>query len=91
MGKTFSIKDSRKRKIFQNENFRCSISGPLRLALLDIKGVIPIRAKKNMKFRRLYSQKVDKSNGVLCDQIIRVSVFYAQKDYPRQNAKSKMS
>lgn len=45
-------------------------------------GYFIIRAKKNMKFRRLYSQKVDKSSGVLCDQIIRVSGFYAQKDYP---------
>jgi len=45
-------------------------------------GYFIIRAKKNMKFRRLYSQKVDKSSDVLCDQVIRVSGFYAQKDYP---------
>lgn len=45
-------------------------------------GYFIIRAKKNMRFRRLYSQKVDKSSGVLCDQVIRVSGFYAQEDYP---------
>jgi hypothetical protein len=45
-------------------------------------GYFIIRAKKNMKFRRLYSQKVDKSSGVLCDQVIRLSGFYAHKDYP---------
>lgn len=45
-------------------------------------GYFIIRAKKNMKFRRLYSQKVDKSSGVHCDQVIQVSGFYAQKDYP---------
>jgi hypothetical protein len=45
-------------------------------------GYFIIRAKKNMKFRRLYSQKIDKSSGVRCDQIIRLSGFYTQKDYP---------
>lgn len=47
-------------------------------------GYFIIRAKKNMKFRRLYSQKVEKSSGVLSDQVIRVSGFYAQKDYPEE-------
>jgi len=45
-------------------------------------GYFIIRAKRNMKFRRLYSRKVDKSSGVLCDHVIRVTGFYAQKDYP---------
>jgi len=45
-------------------------------------GYFIIRAKKNMKFRRLYSQKIDKSSGLRCDQIIRLSGFYTQKDYP---------
>jgi hypothetical protein len=45
-------------------------------------GYFIIRAKKNMKFRRLYSQKIDRSSGLRCDQIIRLSGFYTQKDYP---------
>jgi len=45
-------------------------------------GYFIIRSKKNMKFQRFYSQKVDKSSGVRCDQIIRLTGFYAQKDYP---------
>jgi len=41
-----------------------------------------IRAKENFRFRRLYSQKVDKSAGVHADQIVVVENFYAKKDYP---------
>ncbi len=41
-----------------------------------------IRAKRNFRFRRLYSQKVDKAKGVQADQIIELYGFYARKDYP---------
>lgn len=40
------------------------------------------RAKSNFKFKRLYSNRVDKSTGVQCDQIIVLTGFYANKDYP---------
>lgn len=40
------------------------------------------RAKSNFDFKRLYSQPVDKTTGVLCDQIIAINGFYAKKDYP---------
>ena len=40
-----------------------------------------IRKKTNTVFRRIYSNKVDKSTGVRCDQIIVLSGFYAKKDY----------
>jgi transposase len=40
-----------------------------------------IRAKDNFRFRRLYSQPVDKSNGLQCDQVITTKNFYARKDY----------
>lgn len=40
------------------------------------------RAKSNFDFKRLYSQPVDKTTGVLCDQIIALNGFYAKKDYP---------
>jgi hypothetical protein len=39
-------------------------------------------AKSNFKFRRLYSNKVDKTTGVRCDQVIMLKGFYAKKDYP---------
>ena len=35
-----------------------------------------------MKFRRIYSNKVDKSTGLRCDQQIRFTGFYPKKDYP---------
>lgn len=40
------------------------------------------RAKSNFKFKRIYSNRVDKSTGVQCDQIIVLTGFYAKKDYP---------
>lgn len=40
------------------------------------------RAKSNFKFKRLYSNRVDKSTGVQCDQIIVLTGFYPKKDYP---------
>ena len=40
------------------------------------------RAKSNFKFKRLYSNRVDKSTGVQCDQVIVLTGFYAKKDYP---------
>jgi len=41
-----------------------------------------IRAKKNFKYRRLYSHKCDKDKGVICDQTIVLTGFYSAKDYP---------
>jgi hypothetical protein len=41
-----------------------------------------VRAKKNLKFRRVYSNKVDKSTGVKCDQIGLFTGYYQAKDYP---------
>ena len=40
------------------------------------------RAKKNTKFRRLYSQPVDRSTGLICDQTIMLATYQSQKDYP---------
>jgi hypothetical protein len=42
------------------------------------------RAKTNMAFKRLYSYPVDKSTGLKCDQVIRLTGYYAQKDYPEK-------
>lgn len=40
------------------------------------------RAKVNLDFRRLYSMPVDKSNGILCDQVVKLKNFYPLKYYP---------
>ena len=42
------------------------------------------RAKKNFVFNRLYSLDVDKSTGVLSDQIISLRGFYSRKRYPEK-------
>lgn len=41
-----------------------------------------VRAKSNLKFERMYSNKVDKKKGVQCDQIGRLTGFYVSKEYP---------
>ncbi|MCP4704684.1 MAG: IS4 family transposase [candidate division Zixibacteria bacterium] len=43
-----------------------------------------IRAKSNFNYKRLYSQTVDKSTGLRCDQIIKVAGYYKSKDYPEK-------
>ena len=42
------------------------------------------RAKSNFNFRRIYSNKVCKENGVLVDQIGRLTGFYVSKNYPEK-------
>lgn len=42
------------------------------------------RAKNNFQFNRIYSAKVDKSMGVMCDQIIHLKGFYPSKEYPEK-------
>jgi len=41
-----------------------------------------IRAKKNTKLQRLYSNPVDKSTNVRCDQVVRLMGYHAKKHYP---------
>jgi IS4 transposase len=43
-----------------------------------------IRAKGNLQFQRLYSNKVNKKNGVLLDQIGILTGFYVSKKYPEK-------
>ena len=43
-----------------------------------------IRAKSNMQYRRLYSQPVDKSTGLKCDQTIFLTGVNSSKDYPEK-------
>lgn len=39
-----------------------------------------IRGKTNLKFNRMYSQKVDKTGGVKYDQIGKLTGFYVSQD-----------
>ena len=41
-----------------------------------------IRAKANLKFRRLYSHPVDKNTGLRCDQTVVLTGFYSAQYYP---------
>jgi hypothetical protein len=41
-----------------------------------------IRAKSNLQFQRVYSHQVDKSQGLICDQLIFLKGFYPLKNYP---------
>ncbi len=43
-----------------------------------------IRAKGNLQFRRMYSNKVNKDNGVLLDQKGKLTGFYVSKKYPEK-------
>lgn len=40
-----------------------------------------IRAKKNFAYERTYSAKIDRSTGLRCDQVIRLTGHYSQKHY----------
>ena len=42
-----------------------------------------IRAKKNLKVKRIRSMPVDKSTGIQCDQLVNLVGFYSAKDYPQ--------
>jgi hypothetical protein len=43
-----------------------------------------IRAKANLKYRRLYSRPVDKTTGLRCDQTIMLTVYRSALDYPEK-------
>jgi hypothetical protein len=43
-----------------------------------------IRAKSNLKCRRVYSHPVDRATGVICDQSVLLTGFYSAKHYPEK-------
>jgi hypothetical protein len=43
-----------------------------------------LRLQVNQDFRRIYSNKVDKSSGVVVDQTIKLNNFYPAKRYPEK-------
>lgn len=54
-----------------------------RLYIVDqAKAFFVIRAKRNLKFKRLYSTKIDKSIGLKCDQIIKLTGAKTSLEYP---------
>lgn len=48
------------------------------------KGFFVTRAKDNFAFKRIYSAPVDKNAGILCDQTVKLTGYYAKKDYPEK-------
>jgi len=42
------------------------------------------RAKKNLQYRRIYSQPIDKATGLRCDQIIRLTGPKSSQYYPEK-------
>lgn len=42
------------------------------------------RSKKNTQFRRVYSREVDRSTGIIADQIITLTGLNSPRDYPEQ-------
>lgn len=51
-------------------------------SILDAGAYFVTRLQVNQDYRRLYSMQVDKSLGILCDQIIKLNNFYPSKFYP---------
>lgn len=41
-----------------------------------------IRAKSNLKCRRVYSHQIDRGTGLICDQSVMLTGLYQCKDYP---------
>jgi hypothetical protein len=40
------------------------------------------RAKSNSKFKRLISRPVERSTGLICDQVVELTLFYSHQGYP---------
>jgi hypothetical protein len=53
-------------------------------ALHTARGFFVTRAKRGLQFRRVYSAKVDKASGVMCDQTICLTGQRSETDYPEQ-------
>jgi len=42
------------------------------------------RAKSNFTFKRLVSRPVDRTTGVICDQVVELTVYYSIQGYPER-------
>jgi IS4 transposase len=52
--------------------------------LHQAKAFFVTRSKSNTKLRRIYSQIVDRSTGIVCDQIVALTGITSQFDYPER-------
>jgi len=56
-----------------------------RLYQFDLLGAFfVVRAKKNMQFRRIYSNNIEKSIGLKCDQTIALTGLKTARNYPQK-------
>lgn len=56
-----------------------------RLFELDrLKATFVVRARKNLVFRRIYSLPVDRSTGLVCDQVVRLTGVHTRSDYSKK-------
>ncbi len=46
------------------------------------------RAESNTRLRRIYSTAVDRSTGIICDQIVALTCVTSRKDYPEHITES---
>src|SRR5690554_7295032 len=53
-------------------------------AITSQKAFFVVRAKSNLKLKRMYSNKSDKSTGVKSDQTRKLTGLYTSKDYPEK-------
>lgn len=53
------------------------------------KAFFVVRSKSNLKFKRMYSNKIDKSTGIKYDQIGKIEGYYSSKEYPEKIRKVK--
>lgn len=51
-------------------------------ALSQAAAFFVIRAKSNLRCRRVYSHPVDRTSGLICDQSVMLTGFYQAKNYP---------
>jgi hypothetical protein len=42
------------------------------------------RSRSNTQLKRLYSRSVDRATGLICDQIVELTVFYSRRGYPER-------
>jgi len=50
----------------------------------ESKAYFVIRAKKNLVFERIYSQPVDRTTGIRCDQMIKLKIVNSSALYPEK-------
>jgi transposase len=52
--------------------------------ITEVPAFFVTRAKDNLRFKRIYSNKVDKTTGLRCDQIIKLITRKSAREYPEK-------